>query len=625
MKATPHGLQKALLSLLVPMMVASGVANVPGLVTAKADTVPVTAQAQPDIYRSALSEPGFQTHDRKHRGEIPVQFLGINDLHGNLDTTEDAWIGNVHYPRTGNVSRLAAYLNQAQRQFERVHLSRNTFRLQAGDMVGASPANSSLLAHEPTMHALRAMHFQIGTLGNHEFDHGLPEFNRILTGGRPAADSSSLVKNYPHRATGMQEVVANVVQKYDNQIPYGYKPYTIRTVRALGRTAKVGFIGIETSQLATLTYAKYNEDYKVLDEAETIAKYDKELSRKGVKAVVVMAHTGAKNFKGIEGDSMNILQKVNQLNPNNHIGLYMAAHSHQYSNAMVGKTHVVQAVAKGKAFSDTQGYISPRTGQFTKLEAHVYPVLAKTEDPLLRSNFRVEQIIADANRRVAGRVNAVIGKAATANVISNSQNQNGESPVGELVVDGQLYEARKHGNKVDFAMTNSGGVRSDLVVNAQREITWGAATAVQPFGNVLKVIEMTGQQVVDALQNQYGKEDGTLQIAGLKYTYKSTGKKGHQVLAVTKDDGTPLDMTAKYQVVINDFLHDNSKYKFQGTPIVGTLFSDTDTFVQYIQDMQAAGKAITAPKGDRKIYQSEKKPAKTHKAATTVATGLAAS
>ncbi|MCQ4965777.1 5'-nucleotidase C-terminal domain-containing protein, partial [Bifidobacterium pseudocatenulatum] len=64
-----------------------------------------------------------------------------------------------------------------------------------------------------------------------------------------------------------------------------------------------------------------------------------------------------------------------------------------------------------------------------------------------------------------------------------------ENPAGELGVDGQLAAARKLGVNADFAMTNTGGVRADLVVEPDRTITWGAAQAVQPFGNILRVVE----------------------------------------------------------------------------------------------------------------------------------------
>ncbi|KRK72753.1 hypothetical protein FD30_GL001082 [Levilactobacillus namurensis DSM 19117] len=71
---------------------------------------------------------------------------------------------------------------------------------------------------------------------------------------------------------------------------------------------------------------------------------------------------------------------------------------------------------------------------------------------------------------------------------------------------------------------------------------------------------------------------------------------------MTKADGQPLDPQATYRVVINDFLHGNKSFTFQGTKIVGSLASDTEVFVQYVKDMQAAGKPIVAPQANRKVF-----------------------
>lgn len=304
-----------------------------------------------DSYSKPSLEPDYQKTDQSNSQDIAVQFLGINDLHGGLETTGAVEIGTKTYEDAGTVGRLASYLNQAESQFKKVTKSTNSLRIEAGDMVGAAPANSSLLAHESTMHVLKAMKFEIGTLGNHEFDQGLPEFNRILTGGKPSSSADSLVKNYAHRSSGIKMVVANVVNKKDHKIPYGYKPYVIKTVKQNNRTAKVGIIGLETSTLPSLTLYKNYKDYQILDEAKTIAKYDKILRSKGVKAVVVVGHTGVRSKDNTtSGPTVDILQKVNKIDPNNNVGLYMAAHSHQYANARVGRTHVVQAVYTGKAY-----------------------------------------------------------------------------------------------------------------------------------------------------------------------------------------------------------------------------------------------------------------------------------
>ncbi|WP_193434326.1 5'-nucleotidase C-terminal domain-containing protein, partial [Streptococcus suis] len=113
-----------------------------------------------------------------------------------------------------------------------------------------------------------------------------------------------------------------------------------------------------------------------------------------------------------------------------------------------------------------------------------------------------------------------IATAASTTAISREVNKFKESAVGNLVTTAQLEIARKSGYNVDFAFTNNGGIRADLAVQEDGTVTWGAAQAVQPFGNILQVVEMTGEQIYTALNEQYDDtEKYFLQISGLKYTY----------------------------------------------------------------------------------------------------------
>lgn len=563
-----------------------------------------------DSYSKPSLEPDYQKTDQSNSRDIAVQFLGINDLHGGLETTGAVEIGTKTYEDAGTVGRLASYLNQAESQFKKVTKSTNSLRIEAGDMVGAAPANSSLLAHESTMHVLKAMKFEIGTLGNHEFDQGLPEFNRILTGGKPSSSADSLVKNYAHRSSGIKMVVANVVNKKDHKIPYGYKPYVIKTVKQNNRTAKVGIIGLETSTLPSLTLYKNYKDYQILDEAKTIAKYDKILRSKGVKAVVVVGHTGVRSKDNTtSGPTVDILQKVNKIDPNNNVGLYIAAHSHQYANARVGRTHVVQAVYTGKAYDDSWSYISSKTGKFTKVLTHVYPVLSQKDDAETKADKKVTSIVNEADKLVKSKVNNVIGYAGKAETITGRLHNNStmENEAGELVADAQLYGAQKANLKPDFAFTNTGGVRSDLVVKSNKTITWGAALAVQPFGNVLQVVEMTGKQIRQALNEQYDEnQQYYLQIAGLTYTYEKNNNENqlYIVKEIHDSKGQLVSDNQTYRVVINDFLHGagDNFYAFKDTKIIGAVGTDTDTFIKYIKAMTKTDHKVVAPVLDRKKF-----------------------
>ena len=97
---------------------------------------------------------------------VELQLLGVNDFHGHLEPPE---------PGLGGAAWLGAWLNRAAPS----HPER-TIRVHAGDMVGASPLISSHLHDEPTIEATNLMGFDVGTLGNHEFDEGGAEALRLV-------------------------------------------------------------------------------------------------------------------------------------------------------------------------------------------------------------------------------------------------------------------------------------------------------------------------------------------------------------------------------------------------------------------------------------------------------------
>lgn len=271
----------------------------------------------------------------------------------------------------------------------------------------------------------------------------------------------------------------------------------------------------------------------------------------------------------------------------------------------------MQAIYTGKAYDDIIGYINPATNDFApdSIVSHVFPVLSKKDNPAAISDPTVAGIVEDATKRVAPVINQKIGEAATPETITGRLHNTPtrENQAGELVVDGQLAEARKLGVNADFAMTNTGGVRADLVVEPDCTITWGAAQAVQPFGNILRVVEMTGQQVIDALNQQYDEDQKYyLQIAGLKYYYTDSDdpNQPYRVVAAYDENGQPLDMNKTYRVVINDFLAGGGDgfTAFKGTNQIAVIGADTEVFMSYIADQTNAGNLIKAPVTDHKNY-----------------------
>lgn len=562
-------------------------------------------------------------NEPKSTATVPIQLLGINDFHGALSTT------GSYYDATGNktsnagtAALLAGYFNQAETAFKAQNNTGKTLRVQAGDMVGASPANSGLLQDQPTMRILNQMKFAVGTLGNHEFDEGLGEFNRILTGTKPDPSSGFLpiVKEYNEDYSqdelkgGFDLVIANVHEK-DGSIPYGWKPYTIKNVGTATEPINIGFIGVVTTEIPNLVLAEHHKDYTFTDPAEEIVKYSKELVDQDVNAIVVLGHTPSVQGSGetVSGETAEIMNKVKQTDPDNSVDAFFAGHNHVYTNGVVGNTRIVQSTSQGKGYIDLRGEYDPATKDFASTPKATVSAVDPTKG--IAKDAAIEEIVADADTRVAQVTEEKIGTADKAEDISRTVNEMGESPVGNLVTDAQVYMANKNGVPVDFAMTNNGGIRDDLKVKPDSSITWGAAQAVQPFGNIMQIVEMTGQQIENVLNQQTFKFDPNdargsgyfLQVSGLKYTViknpdETDSEHQYIVEEMKKTNGTPIEADKTYKLIINDFLYGGGDgfSEFTNAKLIGALDPDTETFIGYIKDLEAKGQKVSAAIEGRK-------------------------
>ncbi|MBX8938802.1 LPXTG cell wall anchor domain-containing protein [Enterococcus gilvus] len=545
---------------------------------------------------------------------VPIQMLGINDFHGALSTTGSYYgADGAKVSGAGTAALLAGYFSKAEENFKSQNSDGKTLRVQAGDMVGASPANSGLLQDQPTMRILNQMKFDVGTLGNHEFDEGLGEFNRILTGAKPGPDAGfyDIVNKYNEDYTqdqlkgGFDLVIANVHEKKTGNIPYGWRPYIIKNVGTQAEPINIGFIGVVTQEIPNLVLAQYHKDYDFTDPAEAIAEYSKELVDQKVNAIVVLGHTPSVQGTGdsVSGETADIMNKVNQLDPDNSVDAFFAGHNHVYTNGVVGNTRVVQSTSQGKGYIDLQGEYDTTTNDFA--ETPKATVSAVDPNGGVAPDSAVQAIVADADDRVKGVTEEKIGTADKAEDITRTVNEMGESPVGNLVTDAQVYMAKKNGEAVDFAMTNNGGIRDDLKVKSDATITWGAAQAVQPFGNIMQIVEMTGQQIKNVLNQQTSKY--FLQVSGLKYTVeKNPDEKDtdhpYVVKELKKADGTVIEAGTTYKLIINDFLYGGGDgfSEFTNAKLAGALDPDTETFIGYIEDLEANNKTVSASIEGRK-------------------------
>jgi 2',3'-cyclic-nucleotide 2'-phosphodiesterase (5'-nucleotidase family) len=127
-----------------------------------------------------------------------------------------------------------------------------------------------------------------------------------------------------------------------------------------------------------------------------------------------------------------------------------------------------------------------------------------------------------------------------------------EAAIGNLIAD-----AMRGANGADIAITNGGGIRADRQYDAGTVLTRKDVLTELPFGNVTVVTEITGQQVLEALENGFSQvENGAgrfPQISGMKVVVNLSQRTGRRVVSVMVGD-KPLDLDAKYKVATNDFM-----------------------------------------------------------------------
>ncbi len=431
----------------------------------------------------------------------PVNILGLNDFHGQLEQTTGLLDGLTE--TLGGAGVLATLFDE-----ERDALPKQTLLLSGGDNVGASPPNSALLEDMPSIDVLNAWNTDATAFGNHEFDYGPA---RILK-QEAASDFPWLSSNIVNSTTGLP--------------PSYVKPSTIIKVNGV----KVGVIGATVHNTPELVAAGNTAGLSFLDEATSIRKESERLRAQGINVQVVVIHEGsAAGLNRIDGQTATpwtgpIIDIVGKLQDTT-IDLVVAGHTHRVTNTMVGHIPVTEGVNAGATYTVAQMMVDNGDVVWAGAQTRT----AKNLGVPQRAD--VKAIVDNANAATAVLRNQVIGTQSVD--LRRDPSRLKESNLGNLVAD--AMRAKYPG--VDAAITNSGGLRADILINpptaneAAGEITWGEVFAVLPFGNRTVIETLTGAQLKAGLENGYkppcgdvaGGTGRTPQISGIKVTVHCNG------------------------------------------------------------------------------------------------------
>ncbi|WP_408008578.1 5'-nucleotidase C-terminal domain-containing protein [Pseudalkalibacillus sp. A8] len=479
---------------------------------------------------------------------IQVQLLGVNDLHGKIDVT-----GTYDGLQYGRMDYLSAYLK------ERETTNPNTLIVHSGDMVGASSPVSALLQDEPTVHMMEEMGFDVGTVGNHEFDEGVDEMLRLIDGGNHPDGT----ENYD--GIDFPMVAANVEYKDSGDLVLD--PYTVLDI---GGT-KIGFIGIVTTETPSMVIPDGIQNVNFTDEAEAVNRFVPELQEQGVEAIVVLAHEpGNQSGDTATGEVSELAQNINDA-----VDVIFAAHNHVKLNAVVDNKLIVQAWDYGKAFADVDLEIDPVTNDIVRKSAEIVDVVQNGMEP----DPVITELLDYYDELVGPKLREVVGEAAIdLEGGYASKGLVGDNALGNLIAEGMRADMGS-----DFALMNGGGIRDDLDAG---EITWGELYNIQPFGNTLVQIDLTGDDLRQVLNAQFSNYGPDVSIAGFRYTWN---EETWEVMGLYLPDGTPIDPDATYTVVVNNYMypHGTDDYRLDElgeNPNQGP--NDLDATINYIQSFE---------------------------------------
>ena len=416
--------------------------------------------------------------------------------------------------------------------------------MDAGDFIqGSTSVNVSQGAN--AVELMNMAGYDVATTGNHEFDYGYANLKTLME----QADFPILAAN---AFTAEGELAMDEAN----------------TTFQLGDVT-VGVFGLATPETATKAHPAKLEGVTFLAEDELFncaQEQVDELTAEGCDYIICLGHLGI-DAESTGNRSIDLLENVTG------IDVFIDGHSHSEQADIAEVTDGTGMVG------DT---ILTSTG--TKLEnigvvdiAADGTIAATTipmEDVTATEGFTPDQAIADRvaeiNAQIEEEMGVVIG---TSEVNLNGVKEEvraGETNLGDLVTDAMLWQAGLDNEAVDAAITNGGGIRASISAG---DITKQFVNDVLPFGNTLYVIELTGAELLEALEASTfvtpEPEGGFPQVAGMEFVVNTgadfdagelyPGTTFHEPNSINRVSiltvgGDAFDVNATYTIVTNDFM-----------------------------------------------------------------------
>jgi len=572
--------------------------------------------------------------------DVDITILHTNDFHGRLEADSSF---------RGGAANLAGLINEIKTDVGK----KNVVQIDAGDVYLAAPAISQLLLGESTIDVFNRLGYDVAVFGNHEFDKGQEELmarvdqskfpwlgaNVVLEGTEwdlpewAAPYELIRVGERRHRATlavlglageetpevtllgtteGLvfKDLTETILHYYDEIMA---QADAMVVVAHMGTEDSGPYDGLQTVAQALIDAGKPvdlmigGHQHQALFEPVYV----------GDTAIVAAGYYGRylgqvdvsinKHTKTLTVDSYT-LHTITSPDPK--LAALVESVDAFYADGLISRgMHAVllHKLTRLEVFLEHRWYKCAER----MLEFFIKAVERKT--PRRIDPVAAEALIADAEwmiytlpakwieRRVdywAEVVAPIVETPVGESNIDLVRDYNNESVMGDIVTDSMLWSADLYddgelNDSVDVAFTNPGGLRADIVApegaTLPYTITWGQTFETLPFGNTLYLMDLTGAQIQDLLDQSATLYKGILQTSGASYYwYNDTGDNAPTAWGAydVMIDGEPLMRDEVYRIVTNDFLaggQDGWTTFADGVERWNTYYDMQQGFVEYIE------------------------------------------
>ncbi|MDR2536373.1 MAG: 5'-nucleotidase C-terminal domain-containing protein [Treponema sp.] len=384
--------------------------------------------------------------------------------------------------------------------------------MDAGDMNTGS-ALSNMFDAEPDILAYNMMGYEVGVLGNHEFDGTL---EKLLKQGQQV--------EFPI-------VTSNLKTPDGNYLGY---PYILKAYDGF----TVGVFGITT--LRTKVIASPDPDIVFVDEIEA-AKEIVDILKNQEKADIIigLTHLGDKQESPDHVTSLELAAAV----PG--IDIIVDGHAHSYFDVArkLGNTYIVTANEWGKYLG--AGRLSVIDRQLIGFDWMPIPI---GPDP------EVSTALAPYITKANESLKEIVGAAAETFEFGDRLTRKQETALGNAICDANVwYFQTVYGQEVDFAFHNGGNMRTELPAG---DVTREQILTILPFENYLYIASLKGSQIIELFEfiaSIHQGAGGWAQVSKeVRYTIDYTSGTGQlQDLTI---HGEPVDPDRVYRFCTNDYL-----------------------------------------------------------------------